>query len=203
MYTNRPYEDVGWFEPDPAVSLRLIERAVSEGARSVIDVGGGASRLADRLLTLGLERIAVLDISEAGLEVAKARLGDRAGDVEWIVGDVTRLADVGEFDVWHDRAVFHFLTDPADRERYVHLAERTVRPGGTAIVATFAPDGPEQCSGLDVCRYDAASLAEQCGPGFRLIDWQDHHHVTPRGVDQHFQYSAFRRVQQALVDAHS
>ncbi len=201
VYTDRPYEDVGWFEVDPAVSMELVERALAGGAESIIDVGGGASRLVDRLLAVGVGQIAVLDLSETGLDVAKQRLGDHADAVRWIVGDVTSIADVGDFDIWHDRAVFHFLTDPADRARYVSLAERTVRPGGTAIVATFAPDGPERCSGLEVCRYDAKSLADQCGPGFELRDSRDHVHTTPRGVRQHFQYSAFRRAEPVFAEA--
>jgi SAM-dependent methyltransferase len=199
IYTTRPDEEVGWFERDPSTSVALIQRAVAGGARSVVDVGGGASRLVDRLLDLGLDDMAVLDISEAGLDIAKRRLGDRAAGVRWIVADVTRIEDIGEFDVWHDRAVFHFLNDPDDRRRYVALAERTVRPGGTAVVATFAPDAPPTCSGLDVCRYDAEGLAQECGPGFSLIGTTSHVHTTPRGVRQPFQYSAFRRVVPAMV----
>ena len=201
LYTKRPYEEVGFFEPDPETSLALIRRALDDGARSVVDVGGGASRLVDGLLDLGVAEIAVLDISEAGLDVARRRLRDRASSVRWIAGDVTELGDIGRFDVWHDRAVFHFLTSPDDRRAYVDLAERTLEPGGTAIVATFAPDAPAQCSGLDVCRYDPDALARQCGPGFALIDSTDHVHTTPRGVRQHFQYSTFRRVAPVLSGA--
>jgi SAM-dependent methyltransferase len=194
LYTTRDPAQVGWFEPVPEVSLRRIERAVAAGARSVIDVGGGSSRLVDHLIDLGLERVAVLDIAEHGLELSRERLGDRAGEVEWITGDVTRIEDVGTFDVWHDRAVFHFLTAEDDRARYVALAERTVRPGGFAVMATFASDGPEQCSGLPVCRYDPPELARRCGPGFALLDSERHLHTTPRGVPQRFAYSTFRRV---------
>lgn len=193
IYTTRAPDEVGWYEPVPGVSLRRVGDAIEAGARSVIDIGGGASSLVDRLLDLGVPRIAVLDISSAGMEVARERLGERAGRVEWIVGDVTALEDVGRFDVWHDRAVFHFLTDPADRARYVSLAERTVNPGGVAVMATFAPDGPERCSGLPVCRYGPDQLAEQCGPGFELLDSERYVHTTPRGVEQRFVYATFRR----------
>ena len=193
FYSDIPYEKAGFYEADPSISVELIRHALDDGARSVLDVGGGASRVVDRLLDLGVRDVAVLDISEAGLEVAKLRLGDRAGTVRWIVGDVTMLEDIGRFDVWHDRAVFHFLTSPVDRKAYVALAERTVEPAGRAIVATFAPDAPARCSGLDVCRYDPGELARECGPGFALIDSTDHLHTTPRGVEQHFQYSVFRR----------
>jgi len=194
IYTSRAADEVSWYEPDPVMSRRFITQAIGEGAESVIDVGGGASRLVDHLLDVGLKRIAVLDVSESGLAVSKRRLGNRAHKVEWIVADVTTVEDVGRFDVWHDRAVFHFLTAEEDRRRYVHLAERTLRPGGTAIMATFASDGPERCSGLEVRRYDADQLAEQCGTGFALTHCERHIHTTPRGVTQSFLYSTFHRA---------
>ena len=194
IYTSLAPDDVSWYEPVPIISLRLVTEAIEEGAESVIDVGGGASRLVDHLLDLGLKRVAVLDISESGLAVSKHRLGDRASQVEWVVGDVTTVEDVGQFDVWHDRAVFHFLTAVDDREEYVRLAERTLRPGGTAVMATFAWDGPERCSGLDVRRYDASRLAEQCGAGFELSQVETHLHITPRGAAQSFLYATFHRA---------
>lgn len=194
VYTTRPANGVGWYEPDPVASRELVAEAITRGARSVIDVGGGASFLVDHLLDAGLERVAVLDISEAGLNLAKRRLGARASNVDWIVADVTAIEDVGHFDLWHDRAVFHFLTAREDREHYVALAERSVNPGGTAIMATFAPDGPERCSGLPVRRYDAESLAQECGPAFRLERSMPHLHVTPGGVPQSFLYASLSRV---------
>jgi SAM-dependent methyltransferase len=194
IYSSRPPDDVSWYEPVPSLSLKLIAQSLEEGAESVIDIGGGASTLVDHLLNLGLKRTAVLDISEAGLDISKRRLGSRARLVEWIIGDVTGLEDVGQFDIWHDRAVFHFLTDDDDRRHYVQLAERTVRPGGTAIMATFASDGPERCSGLEVRRYDPEQLVEQCGSGFELAHSERHVHVTPHEVLQNFQYSTFRRT---------
>ena len=158
----------------------------------MIDVGGGSSPLASRLLEAGYA-VAVLDVSEAALDRAKARMGAPAIGVEWIVADLTEVGDVGRFDLWHDRAVFHFLTDPADRAKYVALLSRTVPPGGHAVIATFAPDGPEQCSGLPVRRYDARSLTRELGPGFTLLKSVPEAHRTPWGVAQSFQYSVFRR----------
>jgi SAM-dependent methyltransferase len=151
--------------------------------------------LVDNLVGLNLSRLAVLDVSERALDLAKVRLGsDAAARVEWVVADVTEVDDVGQFDVWHDRAVFHFLTNAADRARYVSLAARTVNPGGLAVVATFAPDGPEACSGLPVCRYDGADLALECGVDFDLIDSERHIHTTPQSVHQPFVYCSFSRV---------
>jgi ubiquinone/menaquinone biosynthesis C-methylase UbiE len=194
QYATRAPTAVGWYEADPSMSRRLVAEALQRGARSVIDVGGGASSLVDHLVDEGI-RVAVLDIAEAGLTVARERLGDRAEPVLWIVADVTTADDIGRFDVWHDRAVFHFLTEPEDRAAYVALAARTIEAGGTALVATFAPDGPERCSGLPVRRYDAAALARELGPAFRLEASEPYLHVTPSGVQQSFVYSRFTRLQ--------
>ena len=194
IYARRSPEHVSWYEPTPAISLRRIREAVKEGARSLIDVGGGTSTVVDEALRLGLSRIAVLDVSERALEIAKARLGRAAHRVEWIVADVTEVEDLGRFGVWHDRAVFHFLTDPIGQDRYVSLCERTVMPGGVAIVATFALDGPEVCSGLPVHRYDELGLTARCGPKFALVDSERHSHTTPRGIEQRFMYASFRRA---------
>jgi SAM-dependent methyltransferase len=194
IYATRAVDAMGWYEPDPITSRRLVADAATRGARSIIDVGGGASSLVDHLIDLDLDRIAVLDISAAGLAVAQHRLGARAKEVEWIVGDVTKVRDVGRFDVWHDRAAFHFLLDRGSRRGYVRLALRTVPVGGTAIVATFAEDGPERCSGMPVRRYDPVSLAGECSEGFRLTGALRHEHHTPAGVTQRFQYSSFERV---------
>lgn len=194
IYATRDLEAVGWYEPDPVISRRLVTEAVSRGARSIIDIGGGASHLVDHLIGLDLDRIAVLDISAAGLAVAQHRLGAHAKDVDWIVADVTTVRDIGRFDIWHDRAAFHFLLDPGMRQAYARVAERTVAVGGTAIIATFAADGPERCSGMPVRRYEPASLAEECGDAFHLTGAVRHEHHTPSGVTQRFQYSSFERV---------
>lgn len=173
------------------MSLALIAEVLPAGR--VIDVGGGASSLAGRLLDRGYS-VAVLDIAPASIERAKQRLGDRARLVRWIVADVTAIEDVGTFDVWHDRATFHFLTQPADRECYVRLLRKTVPVGGHVIIATFAPQGPSTCSGLDVARYDGESLRRELGPAFELIKSVPETHVTPWGKPQAFQYAVFRRI---------
>ena len=194
IYATRPITDVGWYEPDPSTSIWLIKEAIARGGRSVIDIGGGGSWLVDNLLELGLERVAVLDIAEAGLAVARHRLGTRSDAVEWIVGDVTTVRALPTFDIWHDRAAFHFLLDPPARSRYVARLEQTIAPGGTAIIATFADDGPERCSGLPVVRWEPERLAGVCGPGFRLLGSRRHIHHTPAGVEQRFQYTVLQHL---------
>lgn len=193
-YLTRDATRVGWYESAPEASMRLVMAAVAGGARSVIDVGGGAASLVDHLLDEGLDRLAVLDISSAGIDIARARLGRRAAEVEWIVGDVTTLDGLGRFGVWHDRAVFHFLLEPVARARYVAQSERTVEPGGAAVMATFGPDGPERCSGLPVHRYDPTELARACGPSWQLRESERHTHITPGGIEQRYVYCTFERV---------
>ncbi len=204
LYATRSLTDVGWYEAIPTVSLRRVREAIQDGGRSLIDVGGGASTLVDHLVDLKLTRLAVLDISEHALDAARARLGKRADRVEWIVADIAKVKDIGQFDLWHDRALFHFLTDAAERQQYVALSERTVSRGGVAVMATFAPDGPEKCSGLPVCRTDVSDLADQCGPSFEMIDSERHVHVTPGGVQQAFVYASLRHVAEdrVLVEHH-
>jgi SAM-dependent methyltransferase len=192
VYTTKGEGEVSWFQPDPDVSLELI-RGVSAQQGRVIDVGRGTSRLVDRLLDSGFERVAVLDISGAALDKAGSRLGGRADSVLWVEADVTTTESVGEFDVWHDRAVFHFLIDPENRRRYVDLARLMIPPGGHLVVATFAPEGSPRCSGLEVCRYDARSLAAEFGDPFSLVREETESHVTPGGSTQTFFYGVFRR----------
>jgi SAM-dependent methyltransferase len=156
-------------------------------------VGGEASVLVERLLDLPFERIAVLDLSETALDRAKARLGARAGRVDWIVADITEAQDLGTFDVWHDRAVFHFLTDPEGRRKYGALARRTVTAGGHLVIAAFADDGPRRCSDLDVCRYNAGTIGAELGEGFSLVREARETHQTPWGSPQAFFYGVFRR----------
>lgn len=193
IYQNKSDTEVSWFEPEPQVSLELIRSVASDGG-SVIDIGGGASRLVDRLLAFDFRPVGVLDVSEVALRKIKDRLGEQSRSIRWIVGDVTELPELGQYDVWHDRAVFHFLTDSADRKRYAALAAQTVRPGGHAILGTFALDGPQKCSGLQVCRYDAAGLARELGPAFWLVREHAHRHVTPSGMVQSFCFAVLQRV---------
>jgi len=189
VYAERRETEVSWFQDNPAPSLEALAR-VGAGRRSaIIDVGGGASRLVDRLIEDGHEDVTVLDVSETALAAAKARLGAAAGRVRWLVADVTAWEPERTFDVWHDRAAFHFLVDRADEAAYVERLEKALPPGGSAIIATFAPDGPEKCSGLPVARHDGQSLAAALGTAFSLIETR-----RPAGAVQRFQFSAFRRV---------
>jgi trans-aconitate methyltransferase len=191
IYVKKAEDEVSWFQADPAVSLELIGAAGASKACAIIDVGGGASRLVDVLAGLGYDNLAVLDISEAALATARTRMGDKAEAVDWIVADVTTWEPTAKFDVWHDRAAFHFLTKEHDRTAYVSRLERALRPGGTAIIASFSPEGPEKCSGLPVRRYDAASLGAVLGPEFKLMETRNHEHRTPWGSVQNFQFSSF------------
>jgi SAM-dependent methyltransferase len=194
VYKTKGENDVSWFQEDPAPSLELIDLTRPAPESAIVDIGGGASRLGDQLVARGFLRVSVLDISEASLEVARSRLGDRAGAVQWIVADVTKWAPAQGFDIWHDRAAFHFLIDPADRAAYIGCMKKAVRPGGHIVIGTFALDGPEKCSGLPVCRYDAAGLADEFGEGFELLAARRHDHTTPWLSRQRFQFCIFRRI---------
>lgn len=183
VYKRVGSSKVSWFQPDPGLSLELILRVGA--VRSVIDVGGGASVLADRLLTAGIADVTVLDISDAALRVARERLGPRGIDVSWIAHDLLAWQPPRRFDVWHDRAVFHFLTDAADRAAYRSVLRAALRPGGHVVIGTFAEDGPTHCSGLPVARYDATELGDQF-PDFRTVAARREAHRTPAGVIQPF-----------------
>ena len=160
---------------------------------SIVDIGGGASRLVDALCERGYDAVTVLDLSTAALETARERLGARGARVQWIVADATKWQPPQAFDIWHDRAAFHFLVEVDEREAYLDRLRRAVKAGGHAIIATFALDGPERCSGLPVQRYDPAGLAATVGDVFELVEHQAHRHVTPRGAEQSFQFSVLRR----------
>ena len=192
VYTTKATDAVSWFQPEPAQSLRLLRRFGLTARSCVVDVGGGDSHLVDRLvLDEGCSCVAVLDVSEAALNRAKDRLGAKASRVGWLATDVTADWSVTPRDVWHDRAVFHFLTEPADRALYVERVRRTVKPGGTVLIATFAPDGPEKCSGLTVARYAPGALAAELGPEFTLRESVSESHRTPWGAVQSFNYCVF------------
>ncbi len=194
VYGTKGETEVSWFQESPTISLDLI-RATRVGLdAAIIDVGGGASRLVDALLDHGFEAVTVLDVTEKALATSKARLGTRASKVRWFVADVTKWEPSQTFDVWHDRAAFHFLTEPKDRAAYAERVLRAVRPGGYVIIGTFAIDGPERCSGLPIVRHDATSLAETLGRGFELVESRRHDHQTPMGGTQRFQFSTFRRL---------
>lgn len=193
VYTAKSDEDVSWFEANAALSLDLIRRYGQVATSSLIDIGGGASRLVDALLATGMRDLSVLDLASPALDVAKERLGPAAADVEWIVGDVTQWMPLRTYDFWHDRAAFHFLTAPAERAAYVERLDAALQPGGHAIIATFATDGPLQCSGLPVMRYSSEELAQTVGSSFRLIEGRRHIHTTPWGAQQAFQFSVLQR----------
>ena len=193
VYSTKGETGVSWYQREPRLSLELIRAVAPAAGGRIIDIGGGASVLVDKLLDLLFERIAVLDISETALGKARARLRARAERVEWIAAEVTETQDVGTFEVWHDRAVFHFLTDAQDRRKYVELARKTVPKGGHLIVATFADEGPPKCSGLDVCRYNPHSLSAAIGQGFTLVRDARETHTTPWESSQQFFYGVFRR----------
>jgi len=195
VYSSKSTEAVSWFQPHADLSLNLIKATgVGRGA-AIIDVGGGASTLVDDLVAEGYADLTVLDLSAAALKAARKRLGAEADRVCWLEADITKAAlPASRYDIWHDRAVFHFLTAPADRAAYVRTVLRAVRPGGHVIVATFAEDGPLQCSGLPVMRYRADELHDQFGEAFTLIQHQKEEHHTPFGTVQQFVYCYCRRI---------
>jgi 2-polyprenyl-3-methyl-5-hydroxy-6-metoxy-1,4-benzoquinol methylase len=194
VYLTKVEREVSWSQESPEPSLGLIETYASGKGAAIVDIGGGASRLVDALRKRGYGNVTVLDLSEAALQSAKARLGADAASVQWVAADVTKWQPPQAFDVWHDRAAFHFLVDPRDREAYISRLHQGVKQGGHAIIATFALDGPEKCSGLPVQRYDHATLGVALGPTFELVHHQPHHHVTPWGAAQSFQFSVFIRT---------
>ena len=190
--TNAP-DDVSWFQKRPDVSLKLIDATGIGKDQAVIDVGGGASVLVDFLLDAGFKRLAVMDISANALDDVKQRLGEQASKIEWLEADVTDFNPPQKFSLWHDRAVFHFLTEKADRQKYVGTLKRTLTANGHAIIATFALDGPPKCSGLDVAHYDAADICAELGGEFQLLEQMDETHVTPWNTEQKFSYFRFVR----------
>jgi SAM-dependent methyltransferase len=194
VYTAKAENEVSWFQESPAVSLELIHATGMPKNAAIVDIGGGASRLVDALLQEGYRAVTVLDLSKHALAIATARLGDHASSVRWIVADVIAWEPAATFDVWHDRAAFHFLTEPKDRNAYIARVLKALRVNGQLIIGTFALDGPERCSGLPVQRYDAASLGDTLGRSFELLETRPHEHLTPAGRVQRFQFSRFRRI---------
>lgn len=189
IYTEKAPDQVSWYRPHLETSLALIEQAAPGVSASVIDIGAGESTLVDDLIARGYSDLTVLDISQAAIAASRKRLGDAAERVRWLVADITQAElEPSAYDVWHDRAVFHFLTVEADRRAYVRQVVRTVRRGGHVIVSAFGPEGPTRCSGLDVVRYDAESLHAEFGANFRLISSSPHLHETPFGTTQQFLY---------------
>lgn len=192
VYTSKKEDSVSWFQKDPVPSLELLALANATNRSAIIDIGGGASRLVDRLVSDGYRDLTVLDLSEAALAVARVRLGPRGDTVNWIAADVTTWEPERLYEVWHDRAAFHFLTETTDQSAYADRLRHGLRPGGYAVIGTFAMDGPEKCSGLPVARHDENSLASILGDSFSLVDSRRREHVTPWGTTQRFQFSTFR-----------
>jgi hypothetical protein len=195
VYAGKVQDQVSWYQAWPATSLELIARTGKGPGGSVIDVGGGTSRLVDALLDERFEDLAVLDISAEALARSQERLGARATGVTWIVSDVCRWKPARTFEVWHDRAVFHFLVSPEDRKAYRKAMAAALATGGQAVIGTFALDGPERCSGLPVARYEPETLAAELGAGFRIVESRYEDHWTPSGGLQPFQFSRFVKVQ--------
>ena len=195
IYRKQRPDSVSWYQPSLCVSLELIRRTGLAKGAALADVGGGASTLVDDLLTLQYSNITVLDISTQALDYSKARLGPLATSVKWVVGDIT-AADTSQlsFDLWHDRAVFHFLVEEQDRKKYCNVLNASLRPGGFIIIATFGPNGPMKCSGLDIVRYDPDSLLLALGASFKLISSQIELHRTPVDKTQEFLYCLLQKV---------
>lgn len=193
VYATKGETEVSWFQDSPTISHDMIRAANPDHDAAIIDIGGGASRLVDALLQDGYRDLTVLDLSANALDAVKTRIGQASSAVDWIVADATAWRPARIYDVWHDRAAFHFLTEPRDRAAYVERLRSAIAPGGQIIIATFAPDGPERCSGLPVQRHDSASLAAELGPEFELVETRRETHHTPWNSAQAFQFSRFKR----------
>lgn len=194
VYDDKASTSVSWYQATPEPSLRTLERFGASQSSAFIDIGGGASNLVDALLERGWRDLTVLDLAAPALEAAKQRIGALADKVKWIVADITDWQPRRQYDVWHDRAVFHFLTEAAQRDAYRGALLAGLAPGGLIIIATFAPGGPEKCSGLPVQQYDAAGLAKELGDALQLVDAWREEHVTPGGAIQLFNWCVFQRV---------
>jgi len=194
IYETKAPNQVSWYQEHARYSLQFIQNTGVQKTGQIIDIGAGASTLVDDLLAAGFQQISVLDVSETALQLARQRLGPRAANVTWIEADITQANLPRQtYDVWHDRAVFHFLTQAADRQRYVAAVRQSVRKGGHVIIATFAPDGPDRCSGLETVRYSPESLHGEFGDSFEMVDSTYETHHTPFGKEQKFIYCYCRK----------
>lgn len=193
VYSEKAAPETSWYQSEPALSLAMIRNARIGADEAIIDIGGGASLLADCLLQAGYSDISVLDISGQALDQARARLGPDAGRIHWIEDDVTRFRAARNYALWHDRAAFHFLTDRESRRLYRAALLRALKPGGQAIIAAFAPDGPSRCSGLDIVRYDAESLLAELGDEWVLLEQEREVHLTPQNREQRFGFYRMMR----------
>lgn len=194
VYQQKQTTAVSWFQAKPVISLELIASCKLDKSELIIDVGGGASVLVDHLLIQGYTQLAVLDISAAALSASQQRLGADADAVQWVESDITAYHPQRQVALWHDRAVFHFLTEVTERQNYVRALKHALVPNGHLIIASFAIGGPEQCSGLPIVQYDAAKLSAQLGEGFSLLEERTEKHITPAGREQEFAYFHFVRT---------
>ncbi|MES9875898.1 MAG: class I SAM-dependent methyltransferase [Candidatus Sedimenticola sp. PURPLELP] len=193
VYSSKTSTEVSWYQPCPDISLKLIEHSGITPDDPIIDIGGGCSLLVDHLITLGYTNISVLDLARSALDIAIRRLEEQAEKVTWIEADATDFDLAHEIALWHDRAVFHFLTDPADRKAYLQNLKRHLRTGGQLIIAAFAPEGPEKCSGLNIVQYDLDKIQAELGPDYVLHEATAENHVTPSGGQQAFNYFRFEK----------
>lgn len=194
VYQHKSSLDTSWYQNKPSLSLELIHNTGIANDESIIDVGGGASVLVDYLCQEGFSNLAVLDISGNALSCAKERLGDLAPGVEWYESDITQFDAPHPFSLWHDRAVFHFLTEASDRKNYIKSLKHALRPEGHLIIAAFAVGGPEKCSGLEIVQYDSEKITAELGEEFKLIETRDEVHITPANKEQRFMYFRFVRM---------
>ncbi|MFW2374153.1 MAG: class I SAM-dependent methyltransferase [Gammaproteobacteria bacterium] len=194
VYSNKTPLEVSWFQNEPSLSLQLINESGIDKTAAIIDIGGGASRLVDHLLEQAYHNLAVLDLSSSAIQHAQTRLGELQSQVEWFVEDITEFTPSRKFDLWHDRAVFHFLTEASDREQYKQCLQQGLMSGGHLIIATFALGGPEKCSGLDIVQYDANKISAELGDSYQLLDVHYELHITPAEKQQKFNYFHFKKI---------
>lgn len=188
IYTSKDHKEVSWYQESPSISLALLKQIGVAEDDAIIDIGAGASTLVDALIEQGYEDISILDISDNALDIVKQRLADKADIPKYYTADVTEFSPARQFDVWHDRAVFHFLTQQSDKEKYVQRLSELLKPTGRAIIGTFSLNGPNQCSGLDIEQYDELMIAKLMGTQLELIDSCVDVHTTPGGATQEFMY---------------
>ncbi len=193
LYSNKAPDEVSWFQHEPTFSLELITKEELSTEAAIIDVGGGASKLTPRLFDKGYKNLSVLDISATALDHAKEAFGEIANKMEWIESDITEFNPPHSYDVWHDRAVFHFLTKAEDRTKYIEILNSALNVGGYLVLAAFAIGGPEKCSGLEIVQYDLDTLAQELGDDYRLLEQRTELHNTPSGKEQQFNYFRFIR----------
>jgi trans-aconitate methyltransferase len=192
MYQQKSPTDVSWYQAYPKLSLQLIQKSGISKDDPIIEVGGGASTLVDHLLADGFNQLTVLDITAAAMQHTQARLGNKSDKIQWLEADVTQFEPPQRYKYWHDRAVFHFLTDAPDRKNYIEVLKSALQPDAYVMIATFAPDGPEKCSGLNVVRYDSQRISEEFGDALKLLEIHHENHTTPSGGEQKFIYFLFQ-----------